>query len=609
MKELAHEMRRSIALMKKGGVRKRFFALSLSLSLGLTLFSLYNVSLLFPLIDGIIKNDFSAVKGMPGLGAITRAYPEVFTGSVRLFVLLVIWVYGTILIKNALQYGALLSAEHQTKHASVALREALLGRYLSFGRSFYDKNKTSRTYEVLMKSANVIKSQFKLLQRLIIDVFLLIMNFSVMFWVSWRLTLIACAVLPVMYLVSSKLTRYIKDQARKTEASSQRLNDRILDVIGCLPVVKGFVKDSHERLLFGMASRQEAKDRFKSDILTNLAEPIEDISMTTATLLVAFGMALLFHIDASIDPTKAFMFVYLSMRIIPGLNSLNRFKMGMARDSVDIERVNEILESNDDHVIPNGTDRFITLKKGIELRNLSFSYVPGGAVALKGLSLMIPKGKMTAIVGPTGSGKSTITHLLLRSYDCPPDSIFVDGKDIRLIDADSLRKRISFVTQETFIFNDTIRNNLMYGATDVERGDIRTDERGAIVFKKAKVDDFVAPLPEGYDTIIGERGAKLSGGEKQRLSIARALVRDADILILDEATSALDAATEAAVIEAIEELYPDKTLLVISHRLSTIRKADHVVFLEKGEAKEEGTVQELIDRKGKFFTHWNLHKS
>ncbi len=243
------------------------------------------------------------------------------------------------------------------------------------------------------------------------------------------------------------------------------------------------------------------------------------------------------------------------------------------------------------------------MNTGISFKGLSFKYNEKGPLILDKVDLRIEKNSLTAIVGPSGSGKTTLVSLLLRFYDCPPGTIFIDDKDIREFDIHALRKHIAFVSQEVLLFNDTVRNNIIYGAAD----DV-SEEALQDLGKKVALNDFVEKMPNKYDTNVGERGSRLSGGERQRLSIARAIIKDPEILIMDEATSALDSGTEARINEFLSEISAEKTLIVIAHRLSTIKRADKVIYLDKGHVAESGTFQELIDKKGLFHKMWQAQR-
>jgi len=601
--ELVKDIKQVVSFMKMSGVRLKFFISSLTLSIGLTLFNLYTVSLLFPLVDGVIKGNFDNVKRLKMVGAIVAHYPNIFSTSLQLFLLLVFWVYLTIIIKNVLQYGAFLSTQYQAKSATVKLRNVLFNKCLSFGKSFYDKNKLAYIHGVVTKSTGVIEGQFSLFQNFIIQIFLLVMYLAVMIRVSWKLTLISVISFPIVNFLTRKVIVRIRESLKLAETAGLNLRERVMDLLYCWPVIKAFSKEENEKMAFAAASDDEIEQSFKSQKIANLLMPIEDIGATTSTLLLALGMALVIYLDHSISPTGALVFFYLAQKIVPGMNSINNFRLGIINAGRAVDDINGLLKGNDDFIIKSGEKELADFQKGIEIKNLSFSYSHSSDSVLKNVSFFIPKGKMTAIVGPTGSGKSTIANLLLRFYDCPAGTIFFDGVDVREYKIDSLLKKMSFVSQEVLLFSNTIEHNIKYGS----QKDISPEEIER-VSRKTTVHDFVERLPQGYNTKLAERGNNFSGGEKQRISITRALLKDYEIFIMDEATSSLDGRTEHKIVEALEDFSGGKTLIVISHRLSTIRKADYIVYLEKGAVKESGTLEELLNLQGEFYKQWQAQK-
>jgi ABC-type multidrug transport system fused ATPase/permease subunit len=267
-----------------------------------------------------------------------------------------------------------------------------------------------------------------------------------------------------------------------------------------------------------------------------------------------------------------------------------------------LEELKKVLNDKDKFFVHSGSREFKGLKEKIEFKNLNFSYDKKIPI-LKNINCIIEKGKMTAVIGYTGAGKTTIINLLLRFYEINPKSIFIDSTDIREFDIKSLREHIAVVTQEILLFNDTIKNNIIYGL----KRKVNEKEMNKIL-KEARLHDFIISLPEGINAIIGDRGVKLSGGEKQRLAIARTLLKGSEILILDEATSSLDSKTEKLIQEAIDSAVKDRTSIVIAHRLSTIKNADKIIVIENGTVVEQGALKELIAKKGKFYEYWKEQK-
>ncbi len=261
-----------------------------------------------------------------------------------------------------------------------------------------------------------------------------------------------------------------------------------------------------------------------------------------------------------------------------------------------------MLTDEDKFIVPHGNIDFQGLKERIQFNRLNFSYYKDRQI-LFDVSFSVEKGKMVAIVGSTGAGKTTLVNLLLRFYDCPPNAILLDGVDVRDFTIKSLLDQSTYVSQETLLFSDTLKANIIYGLKEVPGEEVIID-----ALKKSRLYDFVASLPQGLDTYIGDRGVKLSGGEKQRVAIARVILRNAPILILDEATSSLDSKTERLIQEAIDEAVKNKTVVVIAHRLSTVKNADKIVVIENGRFIEEGSLEQLIGKKGKFYEYWEEQK-
>ena len=342
---------------------------------------------------------------------------------------------------------------------------------------------------------------------------------------------------------------------------------------------------------------------FSMDKKQNLVHPIQEIIVLIAMLGLICGMALMVMKKGSGEMAGLLVYFYLIRRSSATFNATNNIRAQLARVEGPIREIVDIMNDEDKWFIVDGPVEFSGLKKSIELRNIRFSYVKGLEV-LKGVSASIECGKMTAIVGPTGTGKTTLINLLLRFYDCPPNSILLDELDIRDFNLRTLRAHMALVSQETLLFNDTIKNNITYGLD----GKI-SDEEVMDVIRKARLYDFVARLSAGIHTNIGDRGMKLSGGERQRGSIARALLKGAEILLLDEATSSLDSTTERLIQEAIDEAVKDRTAIVVAHRLSTIKHADKIIVMEDGMIVEEGTLNALLEKRGKFYEYWETQNA
>jgi subfamily B ATP-binding cassette protein MsbA len=381
----------------------------------------------------------------------------------------------------------------------------------------------------------------------------------------------------------------------------KKLTAQILDVFTLIPLIKAHGTEKEEernvRILSNHFSQMKKNQFKKSDFIM----PFQEVVLTLLVLILVAITALLMKTNAILF-TNFLVFVYILKRISTSFAILSRTRGTLAEMHGEINEIEFVFNNKDKYFVKEGNIQFRTLTKGISFSSLSFSY-HGRKEVLKDISFNVKKGEMTALVGASGSGKSTILKLIMRFYDISSDMMFIDGKDITDFKCSSIRNAISYVNQDTMLFNTTLFQNITYGISrPVGKKELLK------VIKKARLEQLVLQLPKGLSTIIGDRGIKLSGGEKQRVAIARALLKESDILILDEATSSLDSETEKLVQEAVNEVIKGKTSIVVAHRLSTIRNADNIIVLEKGRIIEEGSLQNLIKKKKKFYRMWKAQK-
>ena len=592
---------RLIGFMTVMRVKRGYFALSIFLSVWAVFFQVLNIRLLMALLRGMIAHDYAFVKKIPVFKQIIVSSPKNFSAPGSSFFLLIAAIFIFTLLKNILQYAAELGVSYQVKRASNSLRTLIFSRYLNFGKLFYDRANLGRLSTVLIRFSLAVSAQLNSLQKLVSQFLSLIAYFGIMFCISWKLTLLTLCIFPFFVLLTQWVVANFKSISRAHVKSEEHLDDKIFSVLSAMPLVKAHNTEEEEKRLFNALNAEESELSFRLDKKEKLVQPIQELGMMVAFLILASAVTFLLPTDSK-HISSYLIFFYLVRLSLPGFNAISQYRITLSRSSVRIERILEILKDEKKFILSDGAQEFQGLERMVEFRHLDFSY-DGQKQILKDISLDFEKEKMTAIVGPTGAGKTTLVHLLLRFYDCPPGTIFLDGKDIRDFALKSLMGHLAYVSQDAFFFNDTIRMNMTYGL-----GVPATDDELISAAKKARLFDLIMSLPERFDTKIGERGIQLSGGEKQRLSIARALLRRSEILILDEATSSLDAKTEKLIQEAINEAVKGRTTIVIAHRFSTIKHADKIIVLENGRIAEEGDLTELLAKKGKFFEHWNEQK-
>ena len=411
---------------------------------------------------------------------------------------------------------------------------------------------------------------------------------TVLVSLNWKLALLSTVPIPLVFISLRVVAKYVRPAFRSRQKQLGDLNAMLNDNLSGIREIKAFTREREE------AKRvQQQIDNYRLSLLQALKlmatfQPFVDFTSSLGTLIVIyFGGRLALQGELPISDLVAF-FLYLDMFYTP-VRSLSTAWENIQNSLAGADRVSDLLaESQEPQNVPGAIPLPGRANGDIEFSHVDFSYLEGVSV-LEDISLRIPAHSVTALVGPTGVGKSTLVSLIPRFYDVTAGSISLDGRNINQYTMSSLRQQISIVLQDVFLFYGTVRENLLFGRPEAD------EEHMIAAAKAANAHDFILDLPHGYDTLIGERGVKLSGGQKQRLSIARAILKDAPILILDEATSSVDTETELLIQEALERLMQGRTTIIIAHRLSTVQNADQIVVLEENSIREMGNHHELLE--------------
>jgi len=421
---------------------------------------------------------------------------------------------------------------------------------------------------------------------------------GVMLYLNWRFTLIALSVAPVLFVVVYSYTRRIKKAAREVRKKEGEIVSVIEEVFSSIRVVKAFAREDYEQHRLEEQSLEGVEMALRARSIKAKLSPLVEIIVACGTCLVLwFGARMV--LDGSLREGSLIVFVWYLGKMYKPMQELSKMTDTFSKAAVGYERIKEVLETDGQvQDLPNARPA-PRLKGLIEFQHVSFGYEEQQPV-LTDVNLSIRPGQTVALVGPTGAGKTTIISLIPRFYDPSAGQIIIDGRDVRGYTQKSLRQQISLVLQETVLFHGPIWHNIAYGKPEAKRSEIL---RAA---ELANAHEFIEKMPEGYDTIVGERGMTLSGGQRQRIAIARAVIRNTPILILDEPSSGLDAASEKLVFEALDRLMEGKTAIVIAHRLSTIQRADVIFVVDGGRLVESGRHQDLIESGGLYAELYEL---
>ncbi len=479
------------------------------------------------------------------------------------------------------------------------LRRTLYHHIQRLSLSWHDQKRTGDLISRVTSDIDAIQSFIaSALLGVVVNVLTLVGMIGVMFYLNWQFTLIALSVAPVLFVVVYTFTRRIRKAARDVRKKEGEVVSVVEEVLSSMRVVKAFAREDYEQRRFEQESLESVETALRARSLKAKLSPLVEIIVAVGTCLVIWYGARLVLAGSLTPGVLVVFFLYLGKMYKP-MRELSKMTDTFSKAAVGFERIQEVLETERQVRDQPHARRAPRFKGRIEFEHVDFAYEAQRKI-LNDVNFVIEPGQIAAIVGPTGAGKTTIISLIPRFYDPLSGVVKIDGADVRTFKQRSLRRQISFVLQETLLFRAPIWHNIAYGKPEATRDEI---VRAA---KLANAHEFIAKMPDGYDTMVGERGVTLSGGQRQRIAIARAFIRDSPILILDEPTSSLDAASAELVFEALNRLMADKTCIVIAHRLSTVRRADVIFVLRDGTVIERGTHQQLLARGGLYADLYEL---
>ncbi len=570
-------------------------ALTIVTNVGAAILDVFSFTLLIPFLNALF--DQPPLSDKPGfvndlLGATVGFFLDTLDREGSLLNV-ILFILAVILAKNVLVWvSGQLGAQLQ-EFVVRDLRNALYAHLQRLPLPWFTSTKVGQVIaRVLTDTQNTKAVITELITRSLMSAAQVIATIAMLIALSWKLTLVSLVGAPLITASLMPVLRKLRKGHRRLGNQHGELTSVVQEAVAGMRLVKAFRAEPFETARFQEANAAFARGNVKVARLAALSTPVtETLGTTVAVVVLWIGSQLVFADPQVMDGADLIAFLILVMRMLQPLKQLAQVPTVAQQSLASAERVFEVFDAESEVARDRGTRSVATFERDLVFEQVSFAY-ESGAEAVRSVSFTASKGEVIALVGPSGAGKTTLVDLIPRFVEPSKGRILLDGIDVAAIRLETLRALTGIVSQDTVLFNDTVRNNIAFG------GRVYTDAQVEAAARAANAHGFIVELPDGYNTSLGERGARLSGGQRQRLAIARALLLDPPILILDEATSALDAESERLVQEAIDRLLAGRTVFVIAHRLSTIQHADRILVLDRGELVEEGTHTELVSAGG-----------
>lgn len=574
---------------------RHLLVLSFMLILFYSVFNAASIYLSIPLLKTLFTGSAADLSVLPSKNFFDSlrqaADGYIFSGGDKYSALVKVCLlmFAAYLLKNLFAFMQGVLTQYVEKSLITDLRRRMFEKFNSLSLKYFNERRSGDIVSRFISDVNTIQNTVSVTFTDLIKQPVLIITFLTMaFFISWKLTLISMVTVPLSVLMIVYLGKKLRKYSLRVQESLGQFTSVISENIYGGKIIRAFSMEEFEKKRFDKKLKEYFRSLMKSAVYSDMTRPLTEIvSVALGVFIIWYAGKEIFS-GSSLAPEEFIGFLLIIFQLMAPIKDFSTVSNRIQESYASAMRIFEIIDAKPDiYDKPEAADKQ-SFDRSIEFNDVGFTYTGADKMILDGINLSIKRNENIAIVGLSGAGKSTLVDLLPRFYDVTSGSITIDGTDIRDIRIESLRSLFGIVTQEIILFNDTIRANITYGRNDI------TEEQVIEAAKNANAHDFIIETENGYDTVIGERGIRLSGGQKQRLAIARALLKNAPIMILDEATSSLDTESEHLIQDAIEKLLMNRTSIIIAHRLSTIKDADRIVVIDDGKIAGIGTHDDLL---------------